>query len=115
MRKQPGGLSSGQLAELQSGGTVRAFLRRNPGFRAGRGREPLIPIGAGTGIGPLAVFIRANARCRPVHLFFGMRQADSDFLYREELAEWQVARLLSRLTAAFSRGAPASCPGRPAP
>ncbi|MFC0339482.1 PepSY domain-containing protein [Paracoccus niistensis] len=104
VRKQPGGLCSGQLAELRPGGTVGAFLRRNPGFRAGRGRAPLILIGAGTGIGPLAGFIRANARRRPVHLFFGLRHPDSDFLYREELAEWQASGRLSSLVTANSRG-----------
>src|SRR5699024_4730429 len=41
---------------------------------------------------------------RPVHLFFGMRHADSDFLYREELAGWQGAGRLSRLVTANSRG-----------
>ncbi|MBB1498113.1 PepSY domain-containing protein [Paracoccus sp. MC1862] len=104
VRKQAGGLCSGQLVELEQGGTVRAFLRSNPGFHAGRARPPLILIGAGTGIGPLAGFIRENPRRRPVHLFFGMRHADSDFLYREELAGWQVAGRLSRLVTANSRG-----------
>ena len=56
-----------------------------PVSRPGQGRAPLILIGAGTGIGPLAGFVRANARRRPVHLFFGMRHPDSDFLYGEEL------------------------------
>lgn len=105
VRKQPGGLCSGQLMALAEGGTVRAFLRRNPGFHAGRGRAPLILIGAGTGVGPLAGFIRANARRRPVHLFFGLRHPDSDFLYREELSAWQAEGRLSRLTIAVSRGA----------
>ena len=104
VRKQAGGLCSGQLAELQPGGTVQGFLRRNPGFRTGGGRRPLILIGAGTGIGPLTGFIRANARRRPVYLFFGMRHADSDFLYCEELADWQGAGRLSRLFTASSRG-----------
>jgi sulfite reductase (NADPH) flavoprotein alpha-component len=103
VRKQAGGLCSGQLVELEQGGTVRAFLRSNPGFHAGRAR-PLILIGAGTGIGPLAGFIRENSRRRPVHLFFGMRHEDSDFLYREELAGWQGAGRLSRLVTAHSRG-----------
>ena len=104
VRKQAGGLCSGQLMELEPGGTVQAFLRRNPGFHAGRERSPLILIGAGTGIGPLAGFIRTNARRRPVHLFFGMRHADSDFLYREELVDWRGEGRLTRLVTANSRG-----------
>lgn len=80
VRKHPGGLCSGQFMALESGDNVRAFLRRNDRFHAGRGRTPLILIGAGTGIGPLAGFIRANARRRPIELFFGLRHPDSDFL-----------------------------------
>ena len=105
VKKHPGGLCSGQLLALEPGARVQAFLRRNPGFHAGRGRAPLILIGAGTGIGPLAGFIRANARRRPVQLFFGMRHPDSDFLYGTDLADWQARGRLQRLTTAVSRGA----------
>lgn len=105
VKKHPGGLCSGQLLELEPGDAVRAFLRRNPGFHAGRGRAPLILIGAGTGIGPLAGIIRANARRRPVHLFFGMRHPDSDFLYGDDLAAWADEGRLTRLSTAVSRGA----------
>lgn len=58
-----------------------------------------------TGIWPLAGFIRANGRRRPVHLFFGMRNPDSDFLYGDDLAGWQAEGRLSRLSTAVSRGA----------
>lgn len=105
VKKHPGGLCSGQLLTLEPGDAVQAFLRRNPGFHAGRGRVPLILIGAGTGIGPLAGIIRANARRRPVHLFFGMRHPDSDFLYGDDLTEWQTEGRLTRLSTAVSRGA----------
>ena len=105
VRKHPGGLASGQLTALEPGATVTAFLRRNPGFHAGRSCAPLILIGAGTGIGPLAGFIRGNARQRPVHLFFGMRHADSDFFYGEEMPGWQAEGRLTRLVTAVSRGA----------
>jgi sulfite reductase (NADPH) flavoprotein alpha-component len=105
VKKHAGGLCSGQLTALRPGETVTAFLRRNPGFHAGRGRAPLILIGAGTGIGPLAGFIRGNARHRPVHLFFGMRHADSDFLYDAEMPVWQAEGRLTRLVTAVSRGA----------
>lgn len=105
VRKYPGGLASGQLLALHPGEKVQAFLRRNPGFHPARDRAGLILIGAGTGIGPLAGFIRANSRRRPIHLVFGFRHPDSDFLYRDELAGWQREGRLSRLTTAVSRGA----------
>ena len=101
----PAALRSGQLTALEPGDTVTAFLRRNPGFHAGRGRAPLILIGAGTGIGPLAGFVRDNAGQRPIHLFFGMRHPGSDFLYGEELPDWQAEGRLTRLVTAVSRGA----------
>ncbi|OYX40849.1 MAG: N-acetylglucosamine transferase [Rhodobacterales bacterium 32-67-9] len=105
VKKQPGGLCSGHLLALEPGDCVQAFLRRNPGFHAGRGRTPLILIGAGTGIGPLAGIIRANSRRRPVHLFFGMRHPDSDFLYGDDLAAWRSQGRLTGLSTAISRGA----------
>jgi sulfite reductase (NADPH) flavoprotein alpha-component len=105
VKKHPGGLCSGQLTALEPGDTVTAFLRRNPGFQPGRGRAPLILIGAGTGIGPLAGFVRGNARRRPIHLFFGMRHPDSDFFYGEEMPGWQEDGRLARLVTAVSRGA----------
>ncbi|WP_373050968.1 flavodoxin domain-containing protein, partial [Thalassovita aquimarina] len=104
VRKHPGGLCSGQLTALRPGDTVSAFLRRNPGFQPDRGKTPLILIGAGTGIGPLAGFVRGNARQRPVHLFFGMRHPDSDFLYGEDMPVWQAEGCLSRIVTAVSRG-----------
>ncbi|WP_133481713.1 MULTISPECIES: hypothetical protein [Halomonas] len=64
VRKHPGGLCSGQLVGLEPGQTVRAFLRRHPDFKPGSGHAPLILIGAGTGVGPLAGFIRDNTGCR---------------------------------------------------
>lgn len=103
VRKHPGGLCSGQLSALEPGETVTAFLRRNPGFHAGRGRSPLILIGAGTGIGPLAGFVRGNRRRRPIQMFFGLRHKDSDFLYEPELQAWQAEGRLSRLVTATSR------------
>lgn len=104
VRKQPGGLCSGQLAALEPGEQIRAFLRPNPGFHAGRAKKGLILIGAGTGIGPLAGFLRANHRRRPARLYFGLRDPGSDFLYRPELSLWQQQGHLSRLVTAVSRG-----------
>ena len=107
VRKHKFGLSSGQLTNLEPGQTVQGFLRRNPGFHAGRDQSPLILIGAGTGVGPLVGFIRGNRQHRPIHLFFGLRSPESDFLYRTELSRWQTEERLSRLSIATSRTAPA--------
>lgn len=104
VRKHPGGLCSGQLMAMKPGDIVSAFLRPNPRFHAARDRAPLILVGAGTGIGPLAGFIRGNPAQRQVHLFFGMRHPDSDFLYGEEISHWQTEGRLSRLVTAVSRG-----------
>ncbi|PTV94776.1 sulfite reductase (NADPH) flavoprotein alpha-component [Rhodobacter aestuarii] len=103
VRRHPGGLCSGQLTELQPGDTVAGFLRPNPGFRPQTSRKPVILIGAGTGVGPLAGFIRANRRRRPLHLYFGIRSPESDLLYGEDFAAWQKAGHLAGLTTASSR------------
>jgi sulfite reductase (NADPH) flavoprotein alpha-component len=101
--KHPGGLCSGQLLALRPGDQVRAFVRRNPSFRPARGKAPLLLIGAGTGIGPLAGFIRANRSRRPMHLYFGTRHPKSDMLYDRELPGWQEEGRLASLATAFSR------------
>ncbi len=105
VKKHPGGLCSSQLTALEPDATIAAFRRRNPAFRTGRGKAPLILIGAGTGIGPLAGFVRANDARREVHVFFGMRHPDSDFLYAGDLAGWQDDGRLARIVTAASRGA----------
>ncbi|MBC7282739.1 PepSY domain-containing protein [Hoeflea sp.] len=103
VRKHPGGLCSGQLLSLEPGEAIQAFIRPNPGFRPVRGKKPVILIGAGTGIGPLAGFARANTRHRPMHLWFGARHPDSDLLYRPELIDWHTEGRLTSVAAAFSR------------
>lgn len=103
VRKQAGGLCSGQLMELQPGQSVRGFIKPNPGFQPDAGSSPLILVGAGTGIGPLAGFARANAARRPIHLWFGARHPEADFLYQGDLAAWAADGRLTELHTAFSR------------
>ncbi|WP_417806774.1 PepSY domain-containing protein [Thioclava sp.] len=103
VRKQLGGLCSAQLMELAPGDTVTGFIRRNSVFHPDKSNAPLILIGAGTGVGPLAGFIRNNTRQRPIHLFFGMRDPESDFLYGAEMRDWQSVGRLSQLVKAVSR------------
>ena len=103
LSRHPGGLCSGQLINLQPGDTINAFLRPNPDFRPARSSHPVILIGAGTGIGPLAGFIRANTAQRPMHLYFGARHPDSDYFYQEDLQTWAKTGALTEVKTAFSR------------
>ena len=103
VRLRPGGLCSTFLHDLAIGDRIEAFVRENPAFRPVAGRAPLILIGAGAGIAPLAGFVRANDAGRPVHLYWGGRSQSSDFLYEHELAEQIAQRRLTRLSTAFSR------------
>jgi len=103
VRKQPGGLCSGYLHGLTTGGTIEAFIKSNPTFRPMRGRAPLILIGAGAGIGPLVGIIRQNAKRRPVHLYWGGRHPTSDFLYEGDLSFYLSDGRLTRCRTAFSR------------
>ena len=103
VRKHHDGLCSSHLHGLRPGDSIAAFIKPNPGFRPARGRAPVILIGAGTGVGPLAGFIRANQRARPMHLYYGGRDPASDFLYGEEIERWTGDGRLTSLVTAFSR------------
>ncbi|NMZ31218.1 nitric oxide synthase [Pseudomonas protegens] len=103
VRKHPGGLCSGLLHELQLGARIQGFIQPNPQFRPAQGAQPVILIGAGTGIGPLAGFIRGNRARQPMHLYWGGRHPASDFLYESELKGYLADQRLTALRAAFSQ------------
>jgi sulfite reductase (NADPH) flavoprotein alpha-component len=103
VRKKPGGLCSGYLHELKPGDRIVGFVRHNPGFRPATGSEPVILIGAGAGIGPLAGFIRKNTSRNPMYLYWGGRDSQSDFLYQPELGRYLEDHRLTGLAAVFSR------------
>jgi sulfite reductase (NADPH) flavoprotein alpha-component len=103
VKRHPSGLCSGQLLDLTPGESIQGFVRRNLHFRTAHNAKPVILIGAGTGIGPLAGFARANHPGRAMHLYFGARHPDSDLFYSEELRDWQTDGRLASVTTAFSR------------
>lgn len=105
VRAHEHGLCSRYLHGLRPGDRIAAFVRPNPEFRLDAGRNPVILVGAGCGVGPLAGFIRANKARRPMRLYFGARDPDSDFLYRAEMMGWLAEGRLSALVTAFSRAA----------
>jgi len=103
VRKHTQGVCSTYLYDLPLGGSIAAFIQYNPDFRPASGKAPVILIGAGTGIGPLAGFIRNNTERHPMHLYWGGRNPDSDFLYEPELNDYLADKRLTALQTAFSR------------
>ncbi len=103
VRKHSHGLCSGQLFDLAIGDEIAAFIRPNPAFAPAKNRKPVILIGAGTGVGPLAGFARANHKKRPMQLYFGIRHPESDYLYEDEIGQWQSEGKLSKVSIAASR------------
>lgn len=103
VRHHPDGVCSGFLHGLAIGDTVEAFIKLNPSFRPASGKAPIILIGAGTGIGPLVGFIRNNKAHHPIHLYWGGRSPQSDFLYETELQRYLKDQRLTKLNPVFSR------------
>ncbi len=103
VRYLPGGLCSTWLLGLQPGDQVPAFIRENPGFALPASRRPVLLIGAGTGVAPLAGFIRRNERRVPMHLWFGARDPARDYYFRPEIERWQEEGRVASVQTAFSR------------
>lgn len=103
VRQMPGGLCSTHLLGLQLGDSIAAFIRPNPGFALPRTRRPVLLIGAGTGVAPLAGFIRSNDRRTPMYLYFGGRDPAQDFYFGHEIQRWLGEGRLASLQTAFSR------------
>jgi sulfite reductase (NADPH) flavoprotein alpha-component len=66
----------------------------------------MIMVGPGTGIAPFRAFLQERQARQATGnnwLFFGDRNAATDFIYQAELSAWQNSGLLTRLDLAFSR------------
>jgi sulfite reductase (NADPH) flavoprotein alpha-component len=102
------GLASGYMTRTQGIGLlVHGSLRRNPRFRLPETPStPLIMIGPGTGIAPFRAFLQARQMAKAAGLawlFFGNRNRDHDYLYRDEIEAFQADGVLKNLSLAFSR------------
>ena len=102
------GTASGYLAdELEIGESIDGYFVANKHFSIpSDGDTPIIMIGPGTGIAPFRSFLLERQQ-RGHHgenwLFFGDRNAESDFLYQDELNVLIDKNVLTRLDLAFSR------------
>ena len=106
--RQHKGVCSTFLADLVDEATdVRIFFTPNNNFRVPNDDSlPMIMVGPGTGIAPFRAFLQEREfRKAPGKnwLFFGDRNASTDFIYREEIEAMQASSLLTKLDLAFSR------------
>lgn len=106
--RQHKGVCSTFLADLVTEETdVRIFFTPNNNFRVPSDDSlPMIMVGPGTGIAPFRAFLQerqARNASGKNWLFFGDRNASTDFIYRDEIEAMQAGGLLDRLDLAFSR------------
>src|SRR4051812_11148788 len=102
------GVCSVLVAErLQEGDTLPIFIQPNKHFHLPEsGDRDIIMVGPGTGIAPFRSFIEERAVTKEngrSWLFFGDQYSASDFLYQDELEQFQRDGVLTRLETAFSR------------
>ncbi len=102
------GVCSTYLADLvDEKSNLNIFFTPNKLFRVPEDDSvPMIMVGPGTGIAPFRAFLqeREFRQAKGKNwLFFGDRNAATDFIYREELEAMQEKGVLNRLDLAFSR------------
>jgi cytochrome P450/NADPH-cytochrome P450 reductase len=105
------GVCSNHLAGKSANEKVIAFVRdtKSPFRLPPDATVPLIMVGAGTGLAPYRGFLqerlammRGGNHVGPSLLFFGCRHPDHDFLYADELHEFESSGI-TRMYPAFSR------------
>ena len=102
------GLGSGWLTHHAAvGESMPLRIRRNAGFHPPPLGQPVILIGAGTGLAGLLAHLRYRGAHRdtaaPAWLVFGERCARSDRWYTEQIDAWRADGTLQRVDLAFSR------------
>ena len=112
------GLASGWIHKLgeETDVTIPVFHVPKLSFRlpdlddAATAERPLVFVGPGTGLAPFRGFLQhlatLDAAARPpVHLFFGCRSRDVDYLFGSELEQMAADGVITRLHVAESRPA----------
>mgnify|MGYP000347165911 CR=1 FL=1 len=102
------GVCSTYLADIaDENSEIRCFFSPNKAFRVPENNDlPIIMVGPGTGIAPFRAFLqeREFRQAKGSNwLFFGDRNASTDFIYQDEVEAMQKSGLLTKLDLAFSR------------
>lgn len=108
------GIGSGWLGQFsQVGDIITTRVRNNPSFHGPDPAQPLILIGAGSGLAGLRSHLVERAlsgRSGPNWLVFGERSRRCDRLLDSDLKSWVASGHLIRLDRVFSRDSDASEP-----
>ncbi|MBK1877360.1 sulfite reductase subunit alpha [Pelagicoccus mobilis] len=101
------GVCSNFLADHDGEAPVRIYFHPSKTFKLPEDPSvPVIMVGPGTGIAPFRAFLEERAAVGGAGqnwLFFGDQHAASDFLYQDQLGDFQKSGLLNKLDTAFSR------------
>ena len=102
------GVCSTYLADVaEVNEKVKCYFSPNKHFAVPEDKNlPMIMVGPGTGLAPFRAFLEEREMTQAEGdnwLFFGDRNAESDFIYEDEIKSWQDSGLLTRLDLAFSR------------
>ncbi|WP_321285866.1 assimilatory sulfite reductase (NADPH) flavoprotein subunit [uncultured Sunxiuqinia sp.] len=105
-RQRYGACSTFLADRLEVDETALIYIDKNPNFRLAENGNPIIMVGAGTGIAPYRAFLQqreaANQKGKS-WLFFGERRFSSDFLYQVEWQKYLKKGYLEKIDLAFSR------------
>uniref|UniRef100_A0A8C1SKX5 NADPH--cytochrome P450 reductase n=1 Tax=Cyprinus carpio TaxID=7962 RepID=A0A8C1SKX5_CYPCA len=90
--------------------TVPMYIRKSQFRLPFKSSNPVIMVGPGTGIAPFMGFVQERAWLKEqgkevgeTVLYYGCRHKNEDFLYQEELDEFEKTGVLTALNVAFSR------------
>lgn len=102
------GIGSCYLADFaKPGDVIPVFVQKSHGFSPPADDDaPMIMVGPGTGIAPFRAFLEerdARGAKGTNWLFFGDQKRATDFLYEDQVMDWQRRGLLAHLDLAFSR------------
>jgi sulfite reductase (NADPH) flavoprotein alpha-component len=108
-RKRLGVASTFFADRIALGNKVKVYVQRAHAFALPADPAvPIVMIGPGTGIAPFRAFLHERMATRAPGrnwLFFGHQRSNFDFFYQDELTGLKAARVLTRLTLAWSRDA----------
>jgi sulfite reductase (NADPH) flavoprotein alpha-component len=102
------GIGSCYLADFaKAGDVIPVFVQKSHGFHPPLDdAAPAIMVGPGTGIAPFRAFLEereARGAKGRNWLFFGDQKRSNDFLYEDQIVDWQRRGVLAKVDLAFSR------------